>query len=61
MDHEKLKEMINIKYVCPDCMSFRATCFQCKKVGSYFPRDFRSSKVKGDVEEQFEDFDDHEE
>lgn len=52
MDVEKLKEIINIKYVCPDCASFKAICFSCKKKGSYFPRDFGSTKKqKGDFEE----------
>ena len=48
---------MNIKYLCPDCSSFKATCFSCKKKGAFFPQT-TARKPKGDLEEQFQDDDD---
>lgn len=35
---EKLKESLNINYLCSNCSNFKVECFSCKKLASFIPK-----------------------
>lgn len=46
LSEEDLKNILQIKYVCPDCATNQVICNICKQRGPFFPNDSQQKKTK---------------